>query len=405
MRKYKPGADTPKKPGALHTVSLHGANAIYHDRVEGAEESHSPWFRGKRRINKNPDMTQMVAHTASADFVVQGWAPDAPAIDKDTRITAFGSCFAANISKWLGKRNYRVSTKDPDAQNAYVVRIGEGMVNSFVIRQQFEWAWENKTFDEPLWHGYDKEVYGYDESVRTQTKALFDNTDVFILTFGLSEVWYDAQTDNVFWRSVPKQSYDPERHLFRVSSVEENRDNIDAIYQLIRKHRPDAKIIITLSPIPLIATFRDESCITANSVSKSILRVAIDDVMCSRKAEGYLHYWPSYELVMDVFRAPFQGDRRHIDPLILDFIMTQFEHVWCVNEDNNLPSLLEAWVRARVAAGFLPKRLGKLVEKRMGKRILEFIEKPMFNDVGDAEASRILLQALVADWERADART
>ena len=28
--------------------------------------------------------------------------------------------------------------------------MGEGMVNSFVIRQQFEWAWENKVFDQPL---------------------------------------------------------------------------------------------------------------------------------------------------------------------------------------------------------------------------------------------------------------
>ena len=400
MSKQKTDVRPQRKAGELYTVRLHGANAIYHDRVEGADEQHSPWFRGKRRLNKNPDMTQMVSHTAAADYVVQGWAPDAPVIDKDTRITAFGSCLAANISKWLGKRNYRVSTKDPDAQNAYVVRIGEGMVNSFVIRQQFEWAWENKSFDEALWHGYDREVYGYDETVRTQTKGLFDNTDVFILTFGLSEVWYDAQTENVFWRTVPKQYYDPERHLFRVSTVEENCDNIDAIYQLIRKHRPDAKIIMTLSPIPLIATFRDESCITANSVSKSILRVAIDEVMRARKAEGYLHYWPSYELVMDVFRAPFKDDRRHIDPLILDFIMTQFEHVWCSDEDGNIPSLLEAWVKARVAAGFLPNRLGEMVGKRMGERILVYIEKPKFENVADAEASRIMLRTLVAEWKK-----
>lgn len=391
---------TEPKAGTLKVETLHGANAIYHDRVEGEAAPHSPWFRGRKRAKKNPDMTQMVSHTAAADHVIDGWAPDGPKIDKDTRITAFGSCFAANISKWLGKRNYRVSTKDPDAQNAYVVRIGEGMVNSFVIRQQFEWAWENKSFDESLWHGYDKEIYGYDESVRIQTKQLFDNTDVFVLTFGLSEVWYDAQTDNVFWRAVPKEFYDPERHLFRVSTVEENRDNIDAIYKLIRKHRPDAKVIMTLSPIPLIATFRDESCITANSVSKAVLRVAVDEVMREHKADGYLHYWPSYELVMDVFQAPFIKDRRHIDPKILDFIMTQFEHTWCKDEDGKLPSLLEAWVVARVAAGFLPERVGKMVSKRMGPRLLEFIEKPPFAAVSEPEASALLIRALVAEWDK-----
>jgi hypothetical protein len=101
-------------------------------------------------------MTQLISHTAAADFVIKGWATDALMIDCDTRITAFGSCFINNISKWLGRCNYRVSMNEANAQDAYVVRIGEGMVNSFVIRQKFEWAWESRRFNEALWHGYDK---------------------------------------------------------------------------------------------------------------------------------------------------------------------------------------------------------------------------------------------------------
>jgi hypothetical protein len=238
--------------------------------------------------------------------------------------------------------------------------------------------------------------------VRTQTKDLFDTTDTFILTFGLSEVWYDAETQNVFLRTVPKQYYDPDRNLFRVSTVEENRDNIDAIYKLIRKHRPDAKIIVTLFPIPLIATFRDESCITANSVSKSVLRVAIDEVMRARKDEGFIFYWPSYEIVMDVFQAPFKQDRGHLEAPILDFIMIQFEHIWCKDEDGNLPSLLTAWVLARVSAGFLPDRVGKMVHKRMGANLLAFIEKPLFENVTESEASRVMIRTLMAEWDAED---
>lgn len=383
--------------GEIRKEASLGSTSLFLDKVEGGPKKHSDWFRGPK-ARRNPDRAQMMPVSAVADFVVDGWAPTEPCITKNTRITAFGSCFAANIAKWLGQRNYRVSIDDPDAQDAYVVSTGEGMVNSFVIRQQFEWAWEDRKFEEDLWRGYDKKIYGHDENVRQQTKTLFDKTDVFILTFGLSEVWYDAETDNVFWRTVPKEHYDPERHLFRVSSVEENRDNIEAIYQLIRKHRPDAKIIVTLSPVPLIATFRENSCITSNSVSKAILRAAIDDVVRAHKDESVLHYWPSYELVTDVFRSPFKEDRRHISLFVLNYIMTQFEHTWCVNEDGNIPSLLEAWVRARVAAGFLPDRLGKLVDKRMAERILEFIEKPLFDNVADAEASRVMLKALVAEW-------
>ena len=51
------------------------------------------------------------------------------------------------------------------------------------------------------------------------------------------------------------------------------------IHAVIRKHRPDARIVVTLSPIPLMATFRPVSCMVANSVSKASLRCAIDTVM------------------------------------------------------------------------------------------------------------------------------
>ena len=144
-----------KTDGQLETAQVHGAKAIYHDKVNGAEPQMSPWFRS-RKVNKSFDMTQLISHTAAADFVIKGSAPDAPMIDRDTRITAFGSCFAANISKLLGRCNYWVSMNEANAQDAYVLRIGEGMVNSFVTRQQFEWAWENRRFNEALWHGYDK---------------------------------------------------------------------------------------------------------------------------------------------------------------------------------------------------------------------------------------------------------
>ena len=48
--------------------------------------------------------------------------------------------------------------------------------------------------------------------------------------------------------------------------------------QMIRKNNKNASIIFTLSPVPLKATFRNMSCTVANSVSKAILRVALDEI-------------------------------------------------------------------------------------------------------------------------------
>ncbi len=357
------------------------------------------WFRGAH-THYNPTEARMIDAEGVRKYVLAGWAPKAPVIRPDTQITAFGSCFAANISNWLSKRHYRVLTKDPAARAAYVVACGEGMVNSFVIRQQFEWAWENKTFEGELWHGYKAESYGYDPEVKAETKRIFDATDVFILTFGLSEVWYDEPTGNVFWRTIPKDAYDPARHKFRVSTVEENRDNLRAIYALIRKHRPDAKIIFTLSPIPLIATFRDNSCLTSNAVSKAVLRVAIDEVVREKAAEGVLSYWPSYEIITDVFRLPYKPDRRHPKGATLDYIMTLFEHTWCVKGTNPPPNLTLAWARAAAEADLLPPIMSRAILTQRGRRLRALAEQadPLHEEPAVDKALRKLAAEVLAAW-------
>lgn len=351
-------------------------------------------------MNVNPSRARMADVDGVPKFVLHGWAPKEPFITPETQITAFGSCFAANISNWLSKRNFRVLNKEGDPKRAYVIACGEGMVNSFVIRQQFEWAWEGKTFDQALWHGYKAEDYGYDPEVQAETKRIFDETEVFILTFGLSEVWYDEPTGNVFWRTIPKDVYDPERHKFRISTVEENRENLEAIYQLIRKHRPDAKVIFTLSPIPLIATFRDNSCLTSNAVSKSVLRVAIDETVRKFQHEGVLHYWPSYEIVTDVFRLPYKPDRRHPYVITLDYIMTLFEYTWCVETDSPRPSLLQAWMRAGATAGILPAVFRRLVEAKKYRPLRAWIEReaPLDDDPKTDKVLRKLLIGLREEW-------
>ncbi len=377
-----------------------GAKILSHETLSAdGKRPHSGWYRGEN-TNKAAQDWQLTDAGGVRKWIVKGWEPEAAFIDRNTKVTAFGSCFAANISSWLGKRNYRVSSTDTEAQDAYVVSIGEGMVNSFVIRQQFEWAWENKVFETPLWHGYQAEDFGYDPHVQKVTKDLFDTTDVFVLTLGLSEIWYDEVSGGVFWRTIPKDVYDPTRHKFRVSTVQENQENLKAIYALIRKHRPDAKIVMTLSPIPLSATFRETSCISANSVSKAVLRVAIDELMRDVGDEGVLHYWPSYELVTEAFRAPFKPDRHHLPRDVLTFIMMLFEEVYCIDEGDRF-SINEQWVRAASDSKILPPIFKRLLDKGKVDRLKEITESRTLSE--DDQTNRAMLRtlhAIIEDWPK-----
>ena len=288
---------------------------------------------GAFHSNENCNFWPFLKNYSEEDFmeryVLKGWMPPSRLIDSTTKVTTFGSCFAIRIANHLSKIGYSISKdRDPDI---YISRMSEGLVNVHAILQQFEWALENKTPPKNLWHGYNAEEYGYDPEIRERTRAVFLDTDFFIITLGLSEVWFDEKTGGVLWRGVPLRVFDPSRHKFRMCSVEETKQIIARIYDLIGSHVPMAKVLFTLSPIPLAATFRAIGCLTANSASKAILRAALDEFYRDNLSEvnRKLFYFPSYEIANELFANRFEHDCRHPRSAIVEFIMQTFEALYC----------------------------------------------------------------------------
>jgi hypothetical protein len=298
---------------------------------DGKVRSTSATFYRGEITNFYPTDASLDSPDIVAKYMAHGWMPPRPFVTKKTPIVAFGSCFASNISNYLHRRGFNVLTKR--AGNAYVTKMGDGIVNTFAILQQFQWAWLNRVPQGSFWHGYSAEEFGYDDAVRAETKQLFDEAEMFIITLGLSEVWYDEPTGEVFWRAVPLDKFDELRHKFRVTTVEENKRNLQEIRRLIRQFRPDAHIVVTISPIPLAATFRPVTCISANAVSKAILRAAVDEFYReTQPTDSKLYYFPSYDMVMYGFDNQWRDDRRHVYPHVLDFNMKVFERYFCRNK-------------------------------------------------------------------------
>jgi len=292
---------------------------------------HGSWYRGQH-TNFIPTKAEIEPSAESVDrYIMHGWSPARPFIDKATPITAFGSCFAVYISRFLHKRGYSVFGKHNNLQS-HIIQFGEGMVNTFALLQQFEWALEGKTFPENLWFSQDKEVASVIPELQAETREIIQNTELFIMTLGLSEIWFDKRTGDALWRAVPAPLFDENIHGFRVSSHQENYDNLVKIVDLIRAAKPSAKIVFTVSPVPLMATFRPVSCLTASSVSKSILRSAVDQLMRDRASDDGLFYFPSYEIVKDYFIDAYQADNRHPKDEIVDFIMRTFERHFCISQ-------------------------------------------------------------------------
>jgi hypothetical protein len=149
-----------------------------------------------------------------------------------------------------------------------------------------------------------------------------------VVTLGLAEVWFDKTDGTVFPRGLTIDQYDPDRHGFRISGLEENVANIARIRNIVRKHRGGVPLIFTLSPVPLSAAFRPINWVAANTVSKSVLRLAIDRLCTVFADDPTLFYFPAYEIVTGYFAEPFGEDMRHVRPEVVDFVMKTFERTY-----------------------------------------------------------------------------
>jgi hypothetical protein len=221
-------------------------------------------------------------------WIVPGHAPAAGMLSAGDNVITLGSCFARELRDYLGARGF-------SAGNFW---IPAGLNNTFAILDFVSWCVTGQ--ETGRGYRYDRTDEGEirewkPEAERDQYIAGMRAAGAFVFTLGLAEVWQDSETGEVFWRGVPKEIYKANRHVFRLTTVEENEANIARIVELVRTVNPTAPIILTLSPVPLQATFREISCLTADCVSKSVLRVALDGVM-SRELEN-VYYWPSFEIV------------------------------------------------------------------------------------------------------------
>jgi hypothetical protein len=288
------------------------------------------WYLGEGPIQKVPTKAQL-AESGIAP-VLEGWMPERPLIGADTRVIGVGSCFARYFVLWLAERGFNRAV-DSSPYNA-LVRYSAAFESPAVVAQQFRWAFDEFDMKNALWIGKDREVFEPNEERKRLVRETLQKTDVLILTLGLSEVWYDKQTGEPLWRALTRRYYDASRHAFRVETMADTKRYLEKIEDIRRRHLPQMKIIYTVSPIRLTATFRPVSAITANSASKAILRGALDEFLRDHQDQvgKDLFYFPSYEIVHDYFRDPFEEDNRHVTGYVAGHVVRTFAENFCTPE-------------------------------------------------------------------------
>jgi hypothetical protein len=144
-------------------------------------------------------------------------------------------------------------------------------------------------------------------------KHVFD-ADCVIITLGLVECWLDRATGRAIQETPHALALRRAkgRFVLKILNITDVLETGERMIRLLLSHgRPDVNILITVSPVPLEATFSGMDVVVANAYSKAVLRTAAQS-LCDKFEK--VDYFPSYEMVT-MSRGPgvWESDLIHVD--------------------------------------------------------------------------------------------
>lgn len=264
-------------------------------------------------------------------------------------IFTVGSCFARHVETELLRLGFKVPMCDLFADPAFT-GLTTGILNNYgapSIYNELAWAFGELEFvpaDHIVEVAPRKFVdlhlapslrpCDWDLAVRRRdgiaaAYRTLSTCRVMIITLGLVEVWFDKQT-GCYLNATPRPGLvraNPDRFRLHVLSFEEIQHYLKAALDIARRYgHPELQVLLTVSPVPLTATHRNQDVIVANCYSKSVLR-AVAETMCA--SYDFCHYYPSYESVtLSARHLAWDDDLEHptkqIVALNVDRMVTAF---------------------------------------------------------------------------------
>jgi hypothetical protein len=277
-----------------------------------------------------------------------------PRIAPGEKVVTMGSCFAQHLARNMAGLglNYHVAEPPPPGMDndeararnygVFSARFG----NIYTVRQAiqlYQRAFGSFVPEDDVWEtkgGYvdafrpqiEPNPFATTEEVRAEARShlatvrqMFEEADWLIFTLGLTEGWRST-TDGAMYPVAPGVaggSFDPGQYEFVNFSASVVQRDLVKFIDLVREINPKCRFILTVSPVPLIATYENRHVWTATTYSKAVLRVAADEV---ERMYDAVTYFPSYEVITSPAAAGryYADDLREVTDLGVKHVMRVF---------------------------------------------------------------------------------
>ncbi len=296
--------------------------------------SYSRWKQG---VNEGVDVRKLIA-----GLRFRG-------LREDDRVFSAGSCFASNMIPYVEKagiayvrteRRPRVfsSFKDGFGYDLFSARFGNIYTSKqflqLLLRCTEQWTpqedrWRTPAgLVDPFRPGLsylatgDEEFDALTQSHLAATKEAIEIATVIVFTLGLTEAWHAA--DGAVFPVCPGTvagEFDATKHFFTNLSTTQITEDLLECHKQISKLNPNARFVLTVSPVPLTATATGKHVVVASLESKAILRAAVAGAQAAQSA---IEYFPAYELLMGWQTPPgsWDPDMRTVTKAGLDYVMS-----------------------------------------------------------------------------------
>ncbi len=270
------------------------------------------------------------------------------------KVATAGSCFAQRIAEHLSKtgiRPFHAETAHPllsefGGDTASYTQFSARYGNIYTARQLVELVDQALCLRDPIcdfvneggrWYdllrpNIQKDGFSSLEELTsdrayhlTRVRHLFETASVFVFTLGLTEAWINSESSFTYpaCPGTVRGTFIPTKHGFKNFSPAEITSDLQRMVDQVTRVNPSIKFILTVSPVPLVATRSEKNVLVASSYSKSVLRVAAGEIEMNNPN---VDYFPSYEIISHPasFGQYLDSDLREVTPRGVAHVMDCF---------------------------------------------------------------------------------